>query len=60
VAKGFITKAHGIDPEDVAKTYFNELINRSIIRPSDVDDNGKVLSCRVHDMMLDLVLHKPK
>jgi hypothetical protein len=60
VAKGFITKAHGIDPEDVAKSYFNELINRSIIQPSDVDDNGEVMSCRVHDMMLDLILHKSK
>jgi hypothetical protein len=60
IAQGFITKAHGIDPEDVAKSYFNELINRSMIQPSDVDDNGEVMSGRVHDMMLDLILHKSK
>ncbi|TVU48848.1 hypothetical protein EJB05_00127, partial [Eragrostis curvula] len=60
VAEGFISKFHGMDSKDVAKSYFNELINRSMIQPADTDYNGEVLSCRVHDMMLDLVLHKSR
>jgi hypothetical protein len=60
VAEGFICKDHGIDPEDIAKSYFNELINRSMIQPVDTDFNGDVMSCRVHDMMLDLILHKSR
>ncbi|KAM0850250.1 hypothetical protein ACQ4PT_053193 [Festuca glaucescens] len=58
VAQGFISKLHGRDLEDVADSYFNELVNMSIIQPVDIDPNNEVLSCRVHDMMLDLIVHK--
>ncbi|CAO2168255.1 unnamed protein product [Urochloa humidicola] len=60
VAEGFICKARRTDPVDIAKSYFNELINRSMIQPEYTDYNGEVMSCRVHDMMLDLILHKSK
>ncbi|RLN29340.1 putative disease resistance RPP13-like protein 3 isoform X1 [Panicum miliaceum] len=60
VAEGFICKDRGIDPEDIAKSYFIELINRSMIQPVDTDYNGDIKSCRVHDMMLDLILHKSR
>jgi len=58
IAEGFICKVRGMDLEDIAKSYFNELINRSLIQPADTNCNGEVTSCRVHDMMLDLILHK--
>ncbi|KAF8667059.1 hypothetical protein HU200_053235 [Digitaria exilis] len=58
VAQGFISKAPGQDPEDIAVGYFNEIVNRSIIQPAHTDSNSDVLSCRVHDMMLDLIIHK--
>ncbi|KAK1682613.1 hypothetical protein QYE76_043461 [Lolium multiflorum] len=58
VAQGFVSKAHGRDPENVAEGYFNELINRSIIQPANTDRYNEVLSCRLHDMMLDLIIHK--
>ncbi|CAD6269396.1 unnamed protein product [Miscanthus lutarioriparius] len=60
VSEGFICEARGTDPEDIAKSYFNELINRSLIQPIDTEYNGEVTSCRVHDMMLDLILHKSR
>lgn len=31
VAEGFVKSSHGLDLEDVAESYFNELINRSLI-----------------------------
>ncbi|OQU79710.1 hypothetical protein SORBI_3008G184900 [Sorghum bicolor] len=58
IAEGFICKVRGMDLEDIAKSYFNELINRSLIQPTDTNCNGEVMSCKVHDMMLDLILHK--
>ncbi|CAD6266662.1 unnamed protein product [Miscanthus lutarioriparius] len=58
IAEGFICKVRGMDLEDIAKSYFNELINRSLIQPADTNCNGEVMSCKVHDMMLDLILHK--
>ncbi|RCV19623.1 hypothetical protein SETIT_3G400800v2 [Setaria italica] len=60
VAEGFIYKASATDPEDIAKNYFNDLVNRSMIQPADTDYNGEVISCKVHDMVLDLILHKSR
>ncbi|TVU24891.1 hypothetical protein EJB05_27355, partial [Eragrostis curvula] len=59
VAEGFVVNFHGQDLDDVAKSYFNELINRSLIQPENTEC-GEVLSCRVHDVMLDLILHRCK
>ncbi|CAL4911248.1 unnamed protein product [Urochloa decumbens] len=56
IAEGFvISKVCGLDVEDVAENYFNELINTSIIQPVDTNYTGEVLSCRIHDLMLDLI-----
>ncbi|CAM0947813.1 unnamed protein product [Alopecurus aequalis] len=57
IAEGFVSSSHGADLDDVAKGYFNELINRSLIQPEETFA-GEVLFCRVHDMMLDLILSK--
>ncbi|XBJ28092.1 hypothetical protein VPH35_005248 [Triticum aestivum] len=57
LAEGFVSNLHGQDVEVVAKSYFNDLVNRSLIQPGRMED-GELLSCRVHDMMLDLILSK--
>ncbi|KAF7082281.1 hypothetical protein CFC21_086155 [Triticum aestivum] len=59
IAEGFVCSSHGADLDDVAESYFNELVNRSLIQPIDTC-HGKVVTCRVHDMMLDLTLSKSK
>ncbi|KAE8803279.1 hypothetical protein D1007_20862 [Hordeum vulgare] len=40
---------------ELGDSYFNELVNRSMIQPIGNDDEGKVFACRVHDMVLDLI-----
>uniref|UniRef100_A0ACD5Z8Q5 Uncharacterized protein n=1 Tax=Avena sativa TaxID=4498 RepID=A0ACD5Z8Q5_AVESA len=57
VAEDFVSNLHGQDLEVAAKSYFNELINRSLILP-ERNEHGELMSCRVHDMMLDLILSK--
>ncbi|KAF7105780.1 hypothetical protein CFC21_106556 [Triticum aestivum] len=57
IAEGFVSSLHGPDLEDVGRSYFNELVNRSMIQPSEIE-YGEVLCCTVHDMMLDLILSK--
>ncbi|KAL6659046.1 hypothetical protein ACP70R_003086 [Stipagrostis hirtigluma subsp. patula] len=57
IAEGFVHRLHGQDLEDVATSYFNELINRSLIQPAR-NEYGEVVSCRVHDMILDLILSR--
>ncbi|KAG2555672.1 disease resistance protein RGA5-like [Panicum virgatum] len=56
IAEGFVSKVQEQDAEDVASNYFNELVNRSMILPNDVNYQNEVLSCKVHDMMLDFIL----
>ncbi|KAL6654407.1 hypothetical protein ACP70R_007872 [Stipagrostis hirtigluma subsp. patula] len=40
---------------DIGEYYFNELLNRSLIQPADLDPCGIPFGCRVHDMVLDLI-----
>lgn len=58
VAEGFISKMQDRDAEEVAESYFNELINRSMIQPSEAEYNGEILTCKMHDMILDLIVFK--
>ncbi|KAF8659754.1 hypothetical protein HU200_058216 [Digitaria exilis] len=57
MAEGFIRENPCLDPEIVAENHFNELINRSMIQPSS-NNFDEVWSCRVHDLMLDLIILK--
>ncbi|KAM3413310.1 hypothetical protein ACQJBY_004466 [Aegilops geniculata] len=58
IAEGLLVGSlHVQDLEAVGRNYFNELINRSMIQPCETQ-YGEVLSCKVHDIMLDLILSK--
>jgi hypothetical protein len=60
VAEGFVSKSTGQDVWDVAESYFNELVNRSMIQPAYNEYIVEVSSSRVHDMLLDLILKRCK
>lgn len=55
VAEGFVANLCDEDAEEVAGSYFNELVNRSMIQPTNTGYNGEVSRCKVHDMILDLI-----
>ncbi|XP_044414842.1 disease resistance protein RPM1-like [Triticum aestivum] len=56
IAEGFIRTIRGVSAEDIGNSYFNELINRSLIQPSRVNVEGIVKSCRVHDIVRDVMI----
>ncbi|CAL5078962.1 unnamed protein product [Urochloa decumbens] len=56
VAEGFVDKKQGRNVYDVGHNYFNELVNRSMIQPLGIDECGSARSCRVHDVILDLII----
>lgn len=60
VAEDFISSVEGQDREEVARTYFDELINRGMLQAVDTDCNDQVLSCTVHHMILDLIAYKSR
>uniref|UniRef100_A0ACD5YCJ3 Uncharacterized protein n=1 Tax=Avena sativa TaxID=4498 RepID=A0ACD5YCJ3_AVESA len=56
IAEGFVRAKTGVNIEDVGKAYFSELINRSLIQSSRVSIDGVVKSCRVHDIVRDVMV----
>uniref|UniRef100_A0ACD5W768 Uncharacterized protein n=1 Tax=Avena sativa TaxID=4498 RepID=A0ACD5W768_AVESA len=51
VAEGLVSRMHGTDLIDVGRSYFHELINRSMIQPV-TNYKGEMKYCRVHDLIL--------
>ncbi|KAM3254104.1 hypothetical protein ACQJBY_047929 [Aegilops geniculata] len=55
IAEGFFC---AVDREEVARSYFCELVNRGIIQPVDINCNDEIMSCRVHHMLLRFIRDK--
>uniref|UniRef100_A0ACD5T780 Uncharacterized protein n=1 Tax=Avena sativa TaxID=4498 RepID=A0ACD5T780_AVESA len=54
-AEGFIDTQRG-RLDQAAENCFNELVNRNMIQAVDVGYDGSVKYCRVHDIVLDLII----
>nr|QJF45579.1 NBS-LRR-like resistance protein [Oryza glaberrima]QJF45580.1 NBS-LRR-like resistance protein [Oryza glaberrima] len=71
IAEGVVQKTTNQKDDvlvELGENYFYELINRSMIQPWDENDfmyykdgyDNAIISCRVHDMVLDLILSLSK
>uniref|UniRef100_A0A7N0TWT9 Uncharacterized protein n=1 Tax=Kalanchoe fedtschenkoi TaxID=63787 RepID=A0A7N0TWT9_KALFE len=60
VAERFVEEKAGLTLEEVAEGYLNELVSRSMIQAVDTDDFNRVKSCRVHDLMREIIQIKSK
>ncbi|VAI00197.1 unnamed protein product [Triticum turgidum subsp. durum] len=58
ISECFVAEKQGLSAEEVAETYFNQLVSRKIICPVDHSSNGKVKSFKVHDMILEYIVSK--
>jgi hypothetical protein len=58
IAEGFICAVEGADGLEVAQSYFDELVNRGMIQPVDINCNDEILSCKVHDIVLRFIRYK--
>ncbi|TKY46662.1 Disease resistance protein RPM1 [Spatholobus suberectus] len=60
IAEGFVKDEEGKTLEDIAQQYLTELIGRSLVQVSSFSIDGKAKSCRVHDLLHDMILRKFK
>ena len=64
VAEGFVPLKYEQEGdeklEDYAERYLVELINRCMVQVGVIGSNGRIKSCRLHDLMRDLCLSKAK
>ncbi|KAM3259530.1 hypothetical protein ACQJBY_051029 [Aegilops geniculata] len=58
IAEGLIRATEGKDMEEISMICFDELISSRMIQPVHTNDNGDVLSCTVHHLVLDFIKHK--
>ncbi|XP_027157293.1 disease resistance protein RPM1-like [Coffea eugenioides] len=60
IAERFIEWRGGMCIEDVAWGYLSELVNRSLIQVTEVFYEGSPLTCRIHDLMREVILIKSR
>ncbi|AES70527.1 putative P-loop containing nucleoside triphosphate hydrolase, leucine-rich repeat domain, L [Medicago truncatula] len=58
IAEGFVKEERGRTLEDIAKGYLIELVNRSLVHVVSISIDGRVKSCRVHDLVHAMILEK--
>ncbi|KAJ1384188.1 Virus X resistance protein-like, coiled-coil domain [Sesbania bispinosa] len=58
IAEGFVKGESRETVEEVAEKYLNELVNRSLVQVSSFASDGKTRSCRVHDLVRQMILGK--
>ncbi|KAH1248163.1 Disease resistance protein RPM1 [Glycine max] len=59
-AEGFVQSDGRRTSEQIADEYLSELIYRSLVQVSTVGFEGKVKSCRVHDLLHEVIVRKMK
>ncbi|XVF52077.1 hypothetical protein PTKIN_Ptkin04bG0235900 [Pterospermum kingtungense] len=59
-AEGFVEVKQGKTQEEVAEGYFTELLNRSLIQVAGTTSVGKVKSCRIHDLLREIIILKSR
>ncbi|KAK4433084.1 putative late blight resistance proteinR1B-16 [Sesamum alatum] len=58
VAEGFLKPSRSKSLEEAAEEYLDELVKRSLVLVTKKKTNGRIKSCRLHDLVRDLCIRK--
>lgn len=53
IAEGLIQRRDNISLEETAESYLDDLIDRNLVRADKLKSDGRVKTCRVHDLLRD-------
>ncbi|OMO93471.1 Disease resistance protein [Corchorus olitorius] len=56
IAEGFVEVKEAKTQEEVAEDYLNELLNRSMIQIAGTTSDGRVKTCRIHDLLREIII----
>ncbi|KAM4068380.1 hypothetical protein ACB094_12G006600 [Castanea mollissima] len=56
MAEGFVEQVKGFTPEEVADSYLEQLIFRSMLQVVDRNEFGRPKACKMHDLMREVAL----
>ncbi|KAL0417221.1 UNVERIFIED_CONTAM: putative late blight resistance proteinR1A-10, partial [Sesamum latifolium] len=56
IAEGFIQEKYGDNLEETAENYLEDLINRNLVRVDKTRPDGRVKTCRIHDILRDFCI----
>ncbi|XP_034680294.1 putative disease resistance protein RGA4 isoform X2 [Vitis riparia] len=54
MANGYLNSIESIEMEKTGGDYFEDLVSRSLFQDFDRDDEGNIISCKMHDIVHDL------
>ncbi|XP_031102647.1 putative late blight resistance protein homolog R1B-12 isoform X2 [Ipomoea triloba] len=61
IAEGFVgTMSHSKRPEEIGRDYLQDLIDRSLIMVHRRSFDGKIKTCKMHDLLHELCISKAK
>ncbi|KAL7115260.1 hypothetical protein ACP275_04G173300 [Erythranthe tilingii] len=60
VAEGFLKPKEAQSLENTAESYFKDLVDRNLIIVHKWGMNGKIKTCKIHDLLRDLCLREAK
>ncbi|KAK2993706.1 hypothetical protein RJ640_027058 [Escallonia rubra] len=60
IAEGFVQVREGKTLEEVAENYLNNLVNRSWVQVANTTRDGRLGTCRVHDILREMILSKSR
>ncbi|KAM3734240.1 hypothetical protein ACB098_10G000500 [Castanea mollissima] len=58
IAEGFVRTKKGMTLEEVAEGYLYELLHRSLIQVAGTTSDGRIKTCRVHDLLREIIISK--
>ncbi|KAK3430764.1 hypothetical protein EUGRSUZ_E02372 [Eucalyptus grandis] len=58
IVEGFVEEREGMTQDEVGQRYLKELINGSLVQIAETTLDGRLKSCRVHDLMRESILSK--